>query len=282
MLSTQVLSHLSPLFVLGTYLHQNSVVYLKSLFQEKYGRVLCYPKYDLAELKNRVDELKQLGVKALEFVGEKTVSDMSVLGKGCVGIVAAAYTEKGKVALKIRRIDADRNEMQHEAEMLKKANTVKVGPKLLGTSKNFLLMEFIKGHLLFQRISTLKGRGTKSRIQKVLQDILEQCWRLDKIGLDHGELSKAPKHIIMDEEDKPYIVDFETASINRKISNVTSICQYLFIGSEVAKVIKRRLGYIDKDELIESLKNYKRQRSRQNFEIILKKCELCDAKKRRL
>jgi len=255
-------------------LRQRSVIYLEQFSDEKYGRVLCYPKYDPSELKNRVNELNRLGVKAIQFVGEKTVLDMSVLGKGCVGIVVVAYTRKRRVALKIRRMDADRNEMQHEAEMLKKANTVEVGPKLLGASENFLLMEFIKGPFLFQWVSTLKGRGIKIRVQKVLRDILEQCWRLDKIGLDHGELSKASKHIIIDKEDKPHIVDFETASINRKVSNTTSMCQYLFIGSEVAKVMKRRLGYIDKDVLIESLKNYKKRRTRRNFESILKTCKL--------
>ena len=273
---SQFLSHLLPLFDLGIYVDQSKVVYLEKISEEEYGKVLCYPKYDLTELKNRVYELNRLGVKALEFVGDKSVSNLSVLGKGCVGIVVVAYTEKEKVALKIRRLDADRSGMQHEAEMLRKANTANTGPKLLGTSKNFLLMEFIKGPLLFQWISTQKGRGAKSRIRKVLRDILEQCWRLDMIGLDHGELSKAPKHIIVDEIDKPHIVDFETASVNRKVSNVTSICQYLFIGSEVAKVVKKRIGYVAQDLLIESLKNYKRQGNRQNFESILRICKLYD------
>jgi len=247
---------------------------LKRFFEEKYGRVLCYPKYDLVELRKRVNELNRLEVEALEFVGDKTVSDMSVLGKGCVGIVVAACTKRGKVALKIRRMDADRSEMQHEAEMLEKANRVKVGPKLLGVSENFLLMEFIKGPLLFHWLSTLKGRQKKPWVQKALRDLLEQCWRLDEIGLDHGELSKAPKHIIIDDEDKPHIVDFETASINRRVSNVTSMCQYLFIGSEVAKVIRTRLGCIDRDALIACLKKYKRRHSRRNFKSILKTCNL--------
>lgn len=258
----------------GTYLHQNNIVYPERFFEERYGRVLCYPKYDLVELKNRIDELDRLGIKALEFVGEKTVSNMSVLGKGCVGIVVVAHTKDTRVAMKIRRMDADRNEMQHEAEMLKEANTVKVGPKLLGTSANFLLMEFIKGHLLFQWISTLKGRGTKSRIQKVLRDVLEQCWRLDRIGLDHGELSKAPKHIIIDEEAKPHIVDFETASINRKVSNVTSVSQYLFLGSQVAKIVKRKLVSIDQKKLIITLRKYKENQNRKNFEEIFEVCNL--------
>lgn len=263
-------------------MHQTALVPIERLLEEKFGQVLCYPKYDQAESRNRIQELSKLGVRAFRFVGEKSVFNVSVLGKGCVGIVVLAYAKNEKIALKIRRVDADRNEMRHEAEMLRIANMANVGPKLLGASENFLLMEFVKGHLIFEWISTLKGRGTKSNIQRVLQDILEQCWRLDKIGLDHGELSKAPKHVIVDEESKPHLVDFETASINRKVSNVTSICQYLFLGSQVAKVIARKLGYVDKDELIESLKNYKRQCNRQNFETILEKCKLCDAKKRRL
>lgn len=266
---------------MGIYLQQSNIVDLERFFKEKYSRVLCYPKYDLAELKKRVAELNRLGVKALEFVGEKTILDMSVLGKGCVGIVAVAHTDKGKVAMKIRRIDADRSEMQHEAEMLKKANIVEVGPHLLDASENFLLMEFIKGPLLFQWISTLKGKGTKSRIQRVLRNILEQCWRLDTIGLDHGELSKAPKHILIDEEDKPYIVDFETASVNRRVSNVTSMCQYLFIGSEVAKIVKRKLQDIDQKKLITALRKYKRLLSRENFEKILEICNLATIKEKR-
>lgn len=46
--------------------------------------------------------------------------------------------QKRKVALKIRRTDADRSQMYHEADMLKKANSVDVGPKLLDVSENFL------------------------------------------------------------------------------------------------------------------------------------------------
>ena len=216
-------------------LQQSETIPLKRLLEKKYVEILCYPRYDLKEAENRLRELKKLGVKALEFAGEKKAFGVYVLGKGYVGIVVAVYTDAGKAALKIRRVDADRAGMQHEAEMLKRANDVGVGPRLLDVTENFLLMEFIEGARLPKWIETLKGRGTKARIHKVLQDVLAQCWRLDRVGLDHGELSQAPKHIIVRANDTPYIVDFETASINRKVSNVTSICQYLFIGSQLAK-----------------------------------------------
>jgi putative serine/threonine protein kinase len=180
----------------------------------------------------------------------------------------------GQAALKIRRLDADRKEMQHEAEMLAKANSVGIGPRLIATERDFLLMEFIEGTLLPVWIASVKGRGTGKRIRAVLRDILEQCYRLDHAGLDHGELSRAPKHIIMATVDKPHIVDFETASTMRRTSNVTSISQYLFMKSQLAGILRRKLGNVDQELLVAVLRSYKHEPTRQSFEALLKTCKL--------
>jgi len=258
-------------------LQRSQTIPLERLHEERYGQVMCYPKYDLKELKRRLRELKKLGVKAVEFAGEKRAFNTPVLGKGCVGIVVVAHTDRGTVALKARRVDADRSGMQREAEMLRRANTIGVGPKLLNATENFLLMEFIEGTLLPQWLKTLRGRGTRSKVRRVLRGVLEQCWGLDEEGLDHGELSRAPKHVIVDANDSPRIVDFETASTNRRVSNVTSVCQYLFLGSKAAKTIKRKLGEIHREELINALRTYKQERTRENFEKILSVCKLHNA-----
>jgi len=237
---------------------------------------MCYPRHDLRELRRRIKELKKLGVTAVEFAGDKTAFNVPVLGKGYVGVVVTAITDQGKVALKVRRVDAGRTGMQHEAEMLRKANSIGVGPDLLNVTENFILMEFIKGTLLPQWIKMLEGKETKPRVRKVLRAVLEQCWRLDETGLDHGELSRAPKHVIINVNDNPYLIDFETASLHRRVSNVTSICHFLFIRSQVAKTIKKKLGEISQKELIRALKTYKQKRTRENFEKILNVCGLHD------
>ena len=252
----------------------NEVVSLKGLGERKYCQVLCYPRCEPEELGRRLKELELLGVKAVEFTGEKRVYEVPVLGKGCVGIVVLASTSLGRAALKIRRVDADRKGMFHEGEMLKRANTVKVGPRLLEVSENFLLMEFIEGTHFPQWIERLREREAQTRVRQVSHDTLEQCYRLDDAGLDHGELSNAPKHIIVDVDDQPHLVDFETASINRRVSNVTSVCQYLFLRSQIAEKVKEKLGKIDEKELIKALQTYKQERTRENFEIILEKCRL--------
>jgi len=240
---------------------------LENLHEEPYASVICYPRLTLKELQRRLVELERLGVKAVEFGGEKEAFGVKVLGKGCVGIVTTAYIDGKKIALKIRRVDADRAKMQNEAALLRKANSFSVGPKFLAATKNFLLMQFIDGELLPKWLSKHRQKAV---VKKVLRDVLEQCWRLDTAGLDHGELSYAPKHIIVDKKNVPFIVDFESASLNRKPSNVTSICHFLFFSGSVAAETAEIFGKKDKEQALEALRSYKKFMTRENFDNILK------------
>ena len=239
-----------------------------------YGRILCYPKFDPTEVGNRIAELKSLGVAAIELTGLKRVENLPVLGKGCVSVVVVARNAVGRCALKIRRIDSDRSTMEHEAEMLRIANSVGAGPKLHAASKNFLLVDYIEGILFPAWVETLKGKGKRRSLQGAILGILEICFKLDKVGLDHGELSRAPKHIIITAERKPVLVDFETASVKRKPSNLTSVCQYLFIGSEVSKCVRKIIREIDVRVLIEALREYKQEMSEERFGKILRASRL--------
>ena len=252
----------------------SKVVTIEKL-SEREHKVLCYPTIEQSQVEKRLKEIKNLGVQALEFTGGKRISDVPVLGKGCVGIVVIAHTTSGRAALKIRRIDADRKGMFHEGKMLKTANTTNVGPKLFDISENFLLMQLIEGPHFPEWIEKLEDKREQWRLRLVLKDILEQCYRLDEAGLDHGELSNAPKHILVDIQNQPFLVDFETSSINRRVSNVTSVCQYLFLGSQVAPKVEEKMGKIDKKVLVRTLRAYKGERTRYNFEELLEKTDLC-------
>lgn len=235
-----------------------------------YGRILCYPRFDHTEAKNRIAEMKSLGVTSVELAGLKRIENLPVLGKGCVGVVVIARNTLGRCALKIRRIDSDRATMEHEAEMLRIANSVGAGPKLHAASRNFLLTDYVEGVLFPKWVETLKGRGKKRSLQDAILSILKTCFKLDEVRLDHGELSRAPKHIIVTPEEKPILVDFETASVNRKPSNLTSICQYLFIGSEVSKRVRKIIGEVDMRFLIGALREYKQEMSEERFGRILR------------
>jgi putative serine/threonine protein kinase len=246
------------------------IVLVENLREEPYASVLCYPKSTEAEVQKRIIELKEHGVKAVEFVGKASAFNVPVLGKGFVGIVVVAHIDEQRVALKIRRVDADRAGLEHEARMLAKANDVQVGPRLIGVSKNFLLMQLIDGAVLPRWLDANKE---EAHVRGVLNEVLEQCWRLDRAGLDHGELSKAPKHILVDKQRKPWIVDFESASVNRKTSNVTSVCQFLFTGGGgVSRAVAEVLGERNREEIVGALRLYKKGKSRGDFNRVVQVC----------
>jgi putative serine/threonine protein kinase len=243
---------------------------INELYAEPYASVVCYPRASLNEMQSRIEELKALRVEALEFGGRASAFALPVLGKGYVGVVVAAYVCGEKFALKMQRVDSERESLEREAELLVLANSVNVGPKFVAVGKRFLLMQLVDGDFLEDWLETNKDKDV---VRKALASILEQCWRMDKISLDHGELSKAPKHLIMDKDGEPFIVDFETASTQRHASNVTSVCQFLFQGnSNVCKIIAEVLGQKDDTMLRSTLKVYKKERNRRNFEAILEVC----------
>lgn len=248
------------------------IVPIDQLIQEPYASVLCFPNSNEAEMQIRLEELRSHGVTALEFSGSASVFGVAipVLGKGFVGIVVIAHLNGDRVAVKIRRTDADRTDLLHEARMMSKANSVNVAPKLIAASKNFLLMQLIDGDLLPNWLKTNKDKAV---VKKVLVEVLEQCYRLDQVGLDHGELSKAPKHLIVNKVEKTFIVDFETASLDRRAANVTAVCQYFFGGnSSAAKILNEILGEKNRLELIDVLKAYKKNKTRNTFDSLLEFC----------
>ncbi len=244
-----------------------ATVELNSLRGEPYASILCYPKYDEIELQNRIEELELHGISAIEFTGKANAFNIPVLGKGYVGIVVVAQRYGQRLALKVRRVDADRTDLFHEADMLKEANSVDVGPEFVDVSKNFLLMQLIEGDLL---PAWLKLEPKQIVLRRVLSEALEQAWRLDSIGLDHGELSKAPKHMIVDYYEQPWLVDFETSSNKRKTANVTAMCQYLLMSlGPIPKTIVEIVGERNRIKIIETLRDYKNNPTRENLDRLI-------------
>jgi putative serine/threonine protein kinase len=246
----------------------SSLVPISKLVKEPYSLILGYPKATKGELAKRYSELKKLGITSVSFQGETIINNIHVLGKGYVGVVVLSNLYKKDVALKIRRIDSSRLEMKSEAKLLELANKVSVGPKLVDSSKNFIIMEYIEGKKITDWVKELKGKGSAAKLKSVVRQVLEDCHTLDKIHLDHGELSYIHKHVIVGKS--PCIIDFESSSTNRRTSNVTSATQSIFIGSALSNIVKKIINIPNKKKLIDPLKKYKHDQSRENFDEILK------------
>ncbi|MFB5605832.1 MAG: RIO1 family regulatory kinase/ATPase [Nitrosarchaeum sp.] len=250
-----------------------SFISIKKFIKEPYSKILGYPKASSRQLQSRISELEKLKINSISFVGHTTIGSLQILGKGYVGVVVLAKKRNNIVALKIRRTDSQRNEMKSEAKLLKMANTVNVGPKLYDVSKNFLVMEYLEGDKIEDWIQSLKGVGSSKKLKSVVKNILEDCYKLDQIGFDHGELSSISKHIIVGKS-RSTIIDFESSSVNRKVSNVTSVTQAIFIGSGIAKKVQRIYKIPSKQKIIDVLRTYKQEQTRKSFDDILKMLKL--------
>ncbi len=237
------------------------IVPIEDAASEPYATILAYPRPETSVLSSRIQQLRELGVSELEFTGRLRVGKLSLLGKGVAGMVVAGRAGKDKVALKIRRTDSRRDSMRHEASMLKAANEIDVGPRYFDNTDDILLMEFVEGQSLPEWITTLIGKGRRLRLRKTVGDLLQQCYRMDKAGLDHGELSRAHKNVSIRANGHAVILDFESASKERSPNNVTSITQYFFLGSGFARRVRAIAGPRDKEKLKEALRMYKSKRS---------------------
>ena len=248
---------------------KESFISIKKFSEEPYSSILGYPKSTSRQLKSRISELEKLKIKSIAFVGPTTIGKLEILGKGYVGVVVLGKKGTKKVAIKIRRLDSQRNDMKNEANLLKIVNSVNVGPKLIASSKNFVIMEYLEGEKIGKWVEVLGGVGSAKKLKSVIKKVLEDCYRLDQIGFDHGELSSISKHVIIGES-KSTLIDFESSSTIRRPSNVTSITQAIFIGSGIGKKIKRIYKIPSREKIIDALRIYKNDGRRENFENLLK------------
>ena len=246
---------------------KQSFVKLDKITEAPYSNIWVYPKGTKSQIKSRIKELETLGVESISFQGELQIGTISILGKGYVGIVVLGKIGRKKVAVKIRRNDSPRKNLKKEAELLKITNRSNVGPKLVGFSKNFLVMEYLDGKKIGGWVASLKKKGSSQQLKIVIKKILEDCYSLDRIGLDHGELSNISKHVIVGK--KTTIIDFESSSTDRKVSNVTSATQALCIGSGISKIIGRIYKIPKKEKMISVLREYKQKQTRDSFEKLL-------------
>ena len=229
---------------------------IEELTKTPYINVLTYPKISLNSARSRIIQLRELGVEELVFQGHPRIGRLNVMGIGTVGIVVAARMGGELLALKIRRTDANRPDMNTEARIASLANRVGVGPEIRNHTRDFILMKLLDCVELEEWLRGLRGRGTRDTAKTMVHSILNQCRKLDIMGIDHGQLSNLRKHAVV-AEGVPWIIDFESAGTDRKPKNVTTAAQYLFIGGRISPRLRRTIGLRDVTPLIRLLSKYK-------------------------
>lgn len=246
----------------------SETISIGSLHGSRAFRLLSWPSFDEALAEERLRDLRLLGVDALLLGGPHLVGSLRILGKGHVGIVVAAKMGEARAALKVRRTDADRATLRDEAELLGLANSVRVGPELLGCTDDLLLMELIEGAYLGDWLEGLTP-SDGGPLRDVLGSLLGDARRLDEVGLDHGELVRVRRHIIV-AGGVPRIIDFESASTGRRAANVTTVVQSLFLNQATSAKLGRLMRLPEREGLLAALRMYKAEMSDGGFGELLR------------
>jgi putative serine/threonine protein kinase len=244
-------------------LHSNKICITSS----ELVTIICYPNFSIEDYTARLNEIRSLGINAILVGGKTKIGRMNIVGKGCVGLVVKVEIEDKIYACKIRRTDADRKDMGREVLLHTIANSIGVGPNLFAHTENFIIMEFINGLTIIDWIRQQQNLSAY-KVRDIVVTVLKKCYDLDKIHLDHGELSRLDRHVIISEYDNVNIIDFESSSNLRKISNVTSATQALLLNGVIARRINGLLK-IPKNEIIQILRLYKQKPTRHNFDRLI-------------
>ncbi len=214
-----------------------------------------------------LSELLRLGIAEILNDGITEFMGVRLLGKGQNSFVFKCGIDNNYYACKIRRFDSPRPNLLNEGNYLRLANSVGVGPRLIDYTSNVLVMELING-LPIQKYVITEGPG---ELRMILRDLLWQCRKLDSIGLAHNELSRPQDHIIIG-SGRAFIIDFESASLNNRVSNVAQLVNALIMGKGfVQNHVRLVIGVdINFDELRSMIRRYKTTRNDTDFTQILR------------
>jgi len=128
-----------------------------------------------------------------------------------------------------------------------------------------MMYEFIEGEYILDFIE----KAEKNTIKKILIEIFQELYLLDKLGINKYEMHRPHKHIIISKE-KPFQIDFDRARYTKNPKNVTQFFQYLT--KEKLHQLMEKKGFSYKKENIRTFaREYKKTYSRKKlFEFITK------------
>jgi len=184
------------------------------------------------------------------------IKDIESFAKGRRGIIYTGIYKGKKVAIKVKRpASKAENAIEKEYFWLKKLNSYNIGPKVVFFKNKALVYEFVEGkHIL----DFFKGASKKDR-DKIIKEVFRQLRIMDRLRINKKEMHKPLKHIIIGK--KVVLLDFERCYKSNKPKNVTQFCQFL---------LRMKLIRAKEDDLIDLLRNYKKNLDNKSFNKILK------------
>lgn len=196
--------------------------------------------------------------------------------KGHRGILFKGKWNNKKVVIKAQNPASKAvGRIQNEAFWIKRLNKKGIGPKLCFSTKDYFVYRYIPGLFILDYLKKMKkNKKTEKMIKRIIKNIFHQIYILDSMYIDKEEMHHPLKHIIINPQNKPVMVDFERCHNVKKPKNITQFCQFLR-SRAVRNILKnigvwydRGIGYNPR-RLMELAKEYKHRPGQENLDKIM-------------
>ncbi len=195
---------------------------------------------------------------------KKNIKNIKYFARGKRGLIFIGNYKNKKIIIKIKNPKSEAIlRINNEINFLKILNKKNIGPKLLFSNKDYLVYEFVDGQFIFDFLRN----NNKNNIIKVLKNLFEQLFTMDKLKINKEEMSHPPKHIII-KKNKPVLIDFERSHYTLKPSNVTQFCNFL-ISKYISTLLKNNRIKINNKKIIKFAKIYKININKNNLNKII-------------
>jgi len=143
---------------------------------------------------------------------------MQLLSSGRRGEIYLIEKDKKKIAVKKAKDQSKAGAIQREITILKKLKwKVNFVPQILDYGSDWFSYEFIEW------VTLNKIKSVKPLVYKKL---IEYAYTLDLLWVEHWELSRPTKNIIINENDEVFIIDFERWNLmNNSYKNLKALWQ---------------------------------------------------------
>ncbi len=207
------------------------------------------------------ETLEHLGVRRIVGWGQASIGGLRVLGRGWSSIVFLAELGDGTLAaVKLLAPWSRRTTLLWEAALLVSASAVDIAPRVYSFNRYAIAMK----PLLGPKLASYTPR-TRSEACILLRRLFWKARLLDHLHIRHNELARPGGQVLLDEHGEPYIVDYESATIASKPSNVTQ----LYGGLQKLEWARQLLSPPTSQNVRLVLREYKRNPTLDNWERLL-------------
>ncbi len=234
-------------------------------------KILNLYKYNDNECLELISEFRTTGITHFLNYGFRRIYDgFKVIGVGFTGISMLALYNNNIVLVKVLRKDSRRESMKYECNIIEKASKIGVAPRLYSCNDKYMVMEFIDGYSLHEYIENFEAISSLYDLKIILKSIIYKTFLLDINRIDHGELSRPYKHVLISPKGV-FIIDFDSASVSRAPRNLTSILSGLFFRrNKLASKISSVLGVDNNNNLLRRISSIIREyKKRIDFSVVL-------------